>query len=162
MSRSRGHRALGNAAFSKIDQCMWPMGYRHTSYPAILSCFICYLIFHANSQCPRLGLKVRLTLVSDAEAGGRAAVIGGEQQEEEVGRGDEEVGRLGSVVLSDHRGGRGGAVSYLQRVVVDLRLEPWGGRNETQSVRGGYVWEPARMLDWRNYARMTMTSEPWN
>ena len=98
-----------------------------------------------------------LTLVSDAEAGGRAAVVGGEQQEEEDGGGDEEVRRLGPVVLSDHRRGRRGSVSYLQRVVVDLRLEP-GGRNERPSERRAQrVREPARML-----GRRRMNLEPWN
>jgi len=79
---------------------------------------------------------VGLTLVSDAEAGRRAAVVGGEQQEEEVGRGDEEVWRLASVVLPDHGGGRGGPVPDLQRVVVHLRLEPGARTEPTESVRG--------------------------
>ena len=96
-----------------------------------------------------------LTLVSDAEAGGRAAVVGGEQQEEEVGGGDEEVRRLGSVVLSDHRRGRRGSVSYLQRVVVDLRLEP-GGRNERPSERRGSGSQLGML------GRRRMNLEPWN
>lgn len=72
-----------------------------------------------------------LTFISDAEAGGGAAVVRGEQQEQDVGRGDQEMRCLGAVVLADQRRRGGGAIPNFQCVVVDLSLEP--ARTQTKT-----------------------------
>lgn len=64
-----------------------------------------------------------LTLVVDEEAHAGAAAVGGEEQVQEAPRADEELGRLGAVVLANQRGGAGGPVPHFQGVVVDFRLE---------------------------------------
>lgn len=68
--------------------------------------------------------SISRTFISDAEACCRAAVVCGEQQEQDVGRGNQEMRCLGAVVFTDQ--GRGGrrAVPDFQCVIVDLSLEP--------------------------------------
>lgn len=51
-------------------------------------------------------LTLNLTLISDVEACCRATVVGGEQQEEDVGCGNQEMRSLGAVVFAN-QGRRG-------------------------------------------------------
>lgn len=62
-------------------------------------------MYFSNDVCKIVISQSTLTLVSDAEARRRATVVSGEQQEQEVGRRDQEMRRLGSVVLADQGGG---------------------------------------------------------
>lgn len=77
-----------------------------------------------------IGRSISLTFVSDAEACCGAAVVCREQQEQDVGGGNQEMRCLGAVVFADQgRGGRG-AIPDFQRVIVDLSLEPRRQQNK--------------------------------
>lgn len=68
--------------------------------------------------------SIGLTFISDAEARCRAAVVRGEQQEQDVGCGNQEMRCLGAVVFTDEGGRDRGAVPDLQCVIINLSLEP--------------------------------------
>lgn len=82
----------------------------------------------SNSECVNQTFSnsqsISLTFISDAEACCRAAVICSEQQEQEVGRGNQEMRCLGAVVFTNQWGGGGGAIPDFQCVIVDLGLKP--------------------------------------
>lgn len=78
--------------------------------------------------------SISLTLVSDAEARCRAAVVCGEQQEQDVGCGNQEIRCLGPVVFTNQGGGYGRAIPDLQCVIVNLSLEPRKAQTHTQKM----------------------------
>lgn len=66
----------------------------------------------------------RLTLVEDLEADVGAAVVGGEEQVEEVAAAEQELGHLGPVEGADQRREQVGSVVDLEEVVAQLGLKP--------------------------------------
>ena len=81
----------------------------------------------------------RLTLIQDLEAHVGAAVVGGEQQVQEVGAAEQELGHLGPVEGANQRGEQVGPVVHLKEVVTQFRLEPRRGRTDGRGGRGGNV-----------------------
>lgn len=73
----------------------------------------------------RAAAFLRLTLVEDLEADVGAAVVGGEEQVEEVAAAEQELGHLGAVEGAHQGGEQVGPVVDLQEVVAQLRLKPW-------------------------------------
>lgn len=64
-----------------------------------------------------------LTLIVDEEANTGAAAVCGEEQVHVLPRADEELWRLGAMVLADQRGGAGWSVPDFQSVIIDFCLE---------------------------------------
>ena len=53
--------------------------------------------------CSKVHKLFALTFVTYAEADVRVALVGGEEEKQEVGGADEELGNLGALVTSDQR-----------------------------------------------------------
>lgn len=67
---------------------------------------------------------LNLTFVENLEAAVWSAVVGGEQQIQEVAAAEEELRHLGSIKRSNQRREQVGTVVHLQEVVAELRLKP--------------------------------------
>lgn len=52
------------------------------------------------------------------------ALVGGEEQVQEVGGADEELGDLGSLITADQGRRRESSITHLKDIVVDLRAKP--------------------------------------
>lgn len=74
-----------------------------------------------------------LTFISNTEACRRTAVVGGKQQEEHVGGGNEEMRGLGTVVFTNQGRRCRGTIPDFQSVIVDLSLKP--GKSCTHKLK---------------------------
>lgn len=74
-------------------------------------------------MCPQNLCRI-LTFVAYSKADVGVALVGREEQVEEVGGADEKLGDLGALVAANQRRGGEAAVAHLQDVVVDLGAEP--------------------------------------
>lgn len=73
-----------------------------------------------------------LTFVTDPEADVGVALVRGEEEVQEVGGADEELGNLSALVAADEGRGWKTPVVHLEDVIVHFRAEP-GNRTEVDS-----------------------------
>lgn len=84
--------------------------------------------------CVHKNLCCVLTFVAYSEADVGVALVGREEQIEEVGGADEKLRNLGALVAANQRRGGEASVADLQHVVVDLGAKPTSRR--TFSIDG--------------------------